>query len=287
MLNKTTLIILFVIASLCCSDKKSTVIEIENLYPWCIVPFDVKERTPQARIQMLQDLGFTDYAYDGKKAHLSEMAKEWRLAKEKGIKIRAVWIWIDDRWDQVGKLNETNEAILTTLKEENLETQIWVSFHANFFEGLEEKMAVEKGAEMIKYLGQRAQSINCKIGLYNHGDWFGEPENQIKIIKALPNLDLGLIFNFHHAYNQVDRFPELVEVMLPYLWSVNLSGVKKGDPSIFEIGKGNHEKAMLKTLFDNGYTKPFGILGHKEKEDVAIVLKGNLDGLASLQISHK
>lgn len=277
----------FLIVMFSCSENKRPAIKIGQTYPWCIVPFDVKKRTPEARIQMLQDLGFTEYAYDWREAHLSEMGREWKLAKAKGIGIRAVWMWIDDDWDKVEKLNANNERILNTLKETGLETQIWVSFHANFFDDLEDEAAVEKGKEMIQYLAERAKSVNCKVGLYNHGDWFGEPKNQIEILKALPEFDLGLIYNFHHGYNQVEGFSKLVDIMLPFLWSVNLSGVKKGDKSIYQIGQGNHEKEMLEVLLEKGYTKSFGILGHKNEEDVAVVLKGNLEGLFSIQNSNK
>ena len=266
------------------STKKTALLEIDNLYPWCIVPFDVKKRTPEARIQMLQDLGFRDYAYDGKKEHLPEMAREWALAKEKGINIRAIWMWIDDRWDEVGKLNETNDKLFKLLTSEKMETQIWVGFHANYFEGLDDTAAIEKGIKMVEHLSKKAKAVNCTIGLYNHGAWFGEPENQIKIIKALPDFEIGLVYNFHHGYNQVERFTDFVDEMLPYLWSVNLSGVKKGAYAVFEIGQGDYEKKMIEILLEKSYDKPFGILGHRKEKDVAKVLKGNLEGLAALKI---
>ncbi len=285
LLNKLLLssFLAFILFS-CSEENTERVIRLDNLYAWCIVPFDAKQRTPEERIQMLLDLGLNEYAYDWRKEHLPEMAKEIRLAREKGINIRAVWMWIDDNWDKVGDLNASNEMILKTLKSEGLETQLWVSFHANFFAGLDEQQAVEKGKEMIAYLSQRVKPLNCKIGLYNHGDWFGEPENQIKIIKSLPDIELGLIYNFHHAYSQVDRFSEICDAMIPHLWAVNLSGVKKGDTSIFTIGEGDYEEKMLNAILEKGYDGPFGILGHKSDEDVATVLKGNLTGLLSLQI---
>jgi hypothetical protein len=37
----------------------------------------------------------------------------------------------------------------------------------------------------------------------------------------------GLVYNFHHAHHQIHNFPALVEMMLPWLWTVNLNGLKQ------------------------------------------------------------
>ncbi|NJN49896.1 MAG: hypothetical protein HC798_00330 [Polaribacter sp.] len=140
---------------------------------------------------------------------------------------------------------------------------------------------------MIEYLSNRAKNLQCKVALYNHGDWFGEPINQIKIIKELPNLELGIIYNFHHAHQQINSFPEMVDAMLPYVWSVNLSGIKKGGPKILPIGEGDHEFDMVKLLLQKGYDGDFGILGHVEQADVKMILKANLKGIKLLNSQLK
>lgn len=147
---------------------------------------------------------------------------------------------------------------------------------------LEQEAAVSKGVEMINYLSQRTDSLSVKIGLYNHGSWFGEPKNQIAILKSLPNRDLGLIYNFHHAHHQLHIYEEIVNDMIPYLWAVNLNGMRKEGPKILPIGQGNLEKEMIEMLLKNGFSGPFGILGHIESEDVELVLKENLQGLSDL-----
>ncbi|MEM9546185.1 MAG: AP endonuclease [Bacteroidota bacterium] len=283
MVSKNTLFLVLVSLLFSCSNKKDGLFDMDNLYPWCIVPFDAKKRTPEARIQMLSELGFQQYAYDWRKEHLPEMTREWSLAEDKGIQVRAVYIWIDDRWDKVGQLNESNEQLLKNLKLAKLETQIWVAFHPNFVEGLKDKEALNKSSKMIYYLCERASDLNCKIALYNHGDWLGEPLNQIRIIKALPKFDLGLIYNFHHSYDQVEYYPEFIGEIIPYLWSVNLSGVQKGTKDIIDLGNGDHEKEMLHLLIQNGYKNAFGILGHRRDEDVKEVLKRNLKGLSIIK----
>ena len=231
---------------------------------------------------MLKRLNIKRYAYDWRVKHLESMAQELQLAKENDIEVISIWMWIDAQWDSVGRLNGPNEEVFKIIEASGYKGQLWVSFNANFFEGLPDQEAVKRGAEMIAYLSQRAAALGCKVGLYNHGDWFGEPAHQIKLIKALPDQDLGLIYNFHHGHHQIDAFPELVPEMLPYLWFVNLNGLRKGGPKILTIGQGDHEKEMIDLLLSAGYQGDFGILGHIEEEDVEQVLKANLDGLKEL-----
>ncbi|MBX2875998.1 MAG: AP endonuclease [Saprospiraceae bacterium] len=272
----------FLLVFSCQTPPSKDNLNIDNIYAWCIVPFDSLERTPEQRIEMLKRLNIKRYAYDWRVKHLESMGRELELAKDNDIEVISVWMWIDAQRDTVGKLNEPNEELFKIVEQMGYKGQLWVSFHANFFAGLSDPDAVQKGAEMIAFLSKRAQALGCNVGLYNHGDWFGEPGNQIKIIEALPEEDLGLIYNFHHGHHQIDAFPQLVEEMLPYLWYVNLNGLQKGGPKILTIGKGDHEKEMIELLLAKGYDGDFGILGHVEEADVEVVLQANLDGLKEL-----
>lgn len=42
----------------------SSLLDRNNLFAWCIIPYDSMNRTTEERITMLQDLGINDYAYD-------------------------------------------------------------------------------------------------------------------------------------------------------------------------------------------------------------------------------
>lgn len=107
---------------------------MDDLLAWCIVPFDNQGRTPEARIRMLEELGFTRYAYDWRPKHLADTARELRLAEQRGIDVTAVWMWIAGEGDRPGQLSESNERLLAALAEAGLSTQIWVGFDARFFE---------------------------------------------------------------------------------------------------------------------------------------------------------
>jgi hypothetical protein len=71
--------------------------------------------------------------------------------------------------------------------------------------------------------------------------------------------------------------------MMPYLWAVNLNGMKEEGPKILPIGKGNLEGEMIRLLEEKGYRGPYGVLGHVEEADVKVILERNLEGLRYLQ----
>jgi hypothetical protein len=250
---------------------------MDDLVAWCIVPFDSRKRSPEERIAMLERLGFKRYAYDWRAEHLPETARELRLASEHGIRVEAVWVWIEK--DQPGRLSESNERLLAALKEAGLATQLWVGFAPGFFEGMSDQEKVARGAEMVRHLSERATQTRSRVALYNHGDWFGEPENQVRIIQALPGRDIGIVYNFHHGHEHIARFEAVMKAIRPYLWVVNLDGMRPEGPKILPFGTGSHERQMLQTVLDSGFTGPFGVLGHVDDADVEQILRGNLRGL--------
>lgn len=265
-------------------SKNQDLLSEKNLVAWCIVPFDNQNRNPQQRIEMLKRLNFSQYAYDWRHQHLATFPEEIKLAKENKVKIAAVWIWIDKNSDAPGKLGDDNETLLSMLKDAGLKTQLWIGFNNNFYEYDDDETKVTKGVEMLKYLQERTKGLVSGIGLYNHGDWFGEPENQIKIIKKMKSKNIGLIYNFHHGHAQIESFPLLLEKMTPWLWTVNINGMKKEGPQILTVGDGDRELEMLRALTKSEFKGTIGILGHIETEDVEKVLRRNLDGLRKVQL---
>ncbi|HZI54375.1 MAG TPA: hypothetical protein VFD56_11750, partial [Chitinophagaceae bacterium] len=251
-----------------------------NLLAWCIVPYDSKKRTSEERALMLKELGITSLAYDMRDADLPNMETEFNTLKKYNINMRGIWFWINNDKDQL--LNKANEAILKTLAATNTKTELWVSFPSQFYDGLADEGKVKKAAQAIQYIHQRAAEIGCTIALYNHKDWFGEPANQVKIIKASGLKDAHIVYNFHHGHKQVAEFDEILKVAKPYLSTVNLNGMKGTDFNILTLGEGDHELEMLKKLRASGFNGSIGIIGHTENEDVKLVLQRNITGLKKL-----
>jgi sugar phosphate isomerase/epimerase len=270
---------------LSCSSIKKTanntiLFAKDNLVAWCVVPFDSAERTPEERAIMLQELGFKHFAYDWRLKHLASFPDEIKALKEHGIDLQSVWLWVDTNSGKI--LDDANERLFTIIKQNNVKTEFWLGFGNNHFEGLSDEEKLKKAMASISYLRDRAKEAGCTISLYNHGDWFGEPVNQVRIIEKMRAKDIGIVYNFHHAHLQVKEFPELLPKMLPYLKTVNLNGMKVGGPKILTLGQGTEELAMLKTLKDSGYKGSLGIICHIETEDAKVVLERNLNGLKSL-----
>jgi hypothetical protein len=227
---------------------------------------------------MLKRLGFTRYVYDWRAEHLPTMTHELQLAQQQGIAVQGVWMWIDGNKDRPGALSADNEQVFKSLHEANLSTQIWLGFNDNYFRDLADEEKVTRGAQMVKYITERAADHSSRVALYNHGDWFGEPENEVRIIQALPKIDIGIIYSFHHGKQQLGRFDAVLKLVRPYLWAVNLNGMRPDGPMIMPFGSGTHERAMLKKVVDSGFVGPFGVLGHVDG-DVEVVLRENLRGL--------
>ena len=261
-------------------NGKPTLFERENLVAWCIVPFDKMKRTPGQRAAMLKELGLTQLAYDWRDEHLPTMEEEIRTLKKNNIKLKSVWFWVNGGTQRT--LDPSNDFILKTLKSNDVKTELWLSFNNNFFANLSDDEKLRKAVAAIREINNKAKAIGCSLHLYNHGSWFGEPENQVKIIESLGTKDIGIVYNFHHARHQTNAFPRLLDVMKPYLTTVNINGMKEGGPMIMTVGEGDRELQMLKQLKASGYTGSIGILSHVDDEDAKVVLKRNLEGFKKI-----
>jgi len=267
-----------------CSERRAagdnTLFFKDNLVAWCIVPFDSVKRTPVERAAMLKELGIRQFAYDWRAEHLPTFPEEIQALKDHDIALKSVWLWVDTDSDAV--IDSLNRKLLDMIRDHDIKTDFWVGFSNRHFDGLTDEQKLNKAVVSVKALHAAAKEIGCTISLYNHGDWFGEPINQIHIIEKAELSDIGIVYNFHHAHTQIDQFPQLLEKMLPYLKTVNLNGMKAGGPKILPIGQGDAEAEMIKTLKSAGYNGAIGILGHVEDADAQQVLLENLNGLKSL-----
>lgn len=273
------LLVVVVLTSQSCHNKQRPLFEVSQVSPWCIIGFDSLDRTPEQRIAMLEEMGFTKYGFNKGKGDLTTMKREFQLAKEHEIEIPSVFLWLNAKRDSVGTLSAANLELLTNLKEIDQKPTLWVSFSDNFYKNTSHEEAVKLSIDMIRYVQTQASQIGCEIALYNHHGWFGNPYHQLEILERIKDPKLTMVYNFHHAQEYVDQFPDIAHKIVPYLSYVNLNGVKKEGPQIIPIGQGNFELQMVQTLLDEGYTGPWGILGHIKTEDVKKVLQENIDGM--------
>ena len=265
-------------------DSKS-VLRQENLVAWCIVPFDDRDRTSEQRAIMLKKLGIRKFAYDYRAKHVPHFEEEILACKKQGIEMTAWWF--------PGALNPSAKHMLSLFEKHKITPQLWISGGGAATKTPEEQQArIAAEVARIRPIAEAAARINCRVELYNHGGWFGEPENQIAIIKALKMQNVGIVYNLHHGHEHLERFEELLQTMLPYLDALNLNGmVAAGDQAgkkILPLGAGNLDLELLSLIQNSGYTGPIGILNHTQ-EDAEKRLQDNLNGLAWLkeQLSGK
>lgn len=250
----------------------------DNLIAWCIVPFDAKKRGPEERAEMLQRLGFSKFAYDYRAEHIPTFDAEITALKARSIELSAWWF--------PQTLNAEAKQVLECLHRNNVRTQLWVTGGGQPTKSPEEQTArVKSEAARIRPIADEAAKIGCTVALYNHGGWFGEPENQLAILDELKLANVGLVYNLHHGHAHVDRLAKLLKQMQPHLWCLNLNGMaQEGDAQgrkILQLGQGERDLELLKVIVASGYRGRIGILGHTQ-DDAAARLQDNLDGLAWL-----
>jgi len=252
-----------------------------NLVAWCIVPFDAKKRGPGERAAMMEQLGIRHFAYDYRAEHIAQWDDELAALKRHGISLDAWWF--------PATMNDEARRAVELFKRHGVKPQFWVTGGGAFVKQPEEQLArVESEARRIRPIAEAAASVGSQVALYNHGGWFGEPENQIAVIERLQRdgvMNVGIVYNLHHGHDHLDRFPALLAKMKPHLLALNLNGMTKdGDKAgkkIMVLGHGDLDLALLKAIRDSGWRGPVGILNHTNL-DAEQRLRENLDGLDHL-----
>jgi sugar phosphate isomerase/epimerase len=233
---------------------------------------------------MLDRLGIRRLAYDYRAEHIPTFDSEVETMKRHRIEFLAWWFPVE--------LNDEARGILAVIERHKITPQLWVmgggpptKAGAPPEGAAEQRARVEAEARRIRPIAEAAARLGCKVALYNHGNWFGEPENQIEIIERLkPDAitNVGIVYNFHHGHDHIDRFPQMFRRMQPWLLCVNLSGmVKDGERTgrkILHLAEGDQELGMLRVIRDSGWSGPIGIIDHRPETDSEETLRNNLRG---------
>jgi len=249
----------------------------DNLIAWCIVPFDSKNRTPEQRAQMLNELGINKLAYDWREKHVPTFDDEVTALKKHNIKLQSFWYYSGPNPQD----DKNFSKMIDVLKRHNVKTQIWTMITGIAgLDSMSQEKKVAAVSKPVKYIAEQAAQIGCSVGLYNHGGWFGEPENQLAIIEYLRMPNIGIVYNFSHSEEQIHRFPDFYPKILPHLYAINLTGLQGGYPAkVVPVGKGNIEYKMMKIIEESDYTGPIGIINEDFAPDAEDGLEMNMEGL--------
>ena len=265
------------------ATAEATIFAPDNIVAWCIVPFDATTRGPEERAAMLKRLGIRKLAYDWRDEHIATFDAEVDAMKSNGIEITAWWF--------PSALDGTAQTILKVIERHKITPQLWVMGGGTpTTDPAAQAAQVEREVARIRPIAEAAQKLGCKVALYNHGGWFGEPENQVAIIEHLRSVgmqNVGIVYNFHHGHDHIARFPELWKLMQPHLLAVNLNGMEQGADKqgrkILNLSTGDRELAMMRIIRGSGWRGPVGIIDHRPETDSESTLKDNLRGLEWLR----
>lgn len=250
----------------------------QNLVAWCVVPFDASNRTPAERAEMLERLGFTKLAYDWRDNHIPTFEDEILCLRKHNIEFFAHWM--------TGPESPGYQPMMQLFEKYQLHPQLWIIAPA--MEAASQQERVEVNARALLPFVADAKRLGCKLGLYNHGGWSGEPENMIAMTQWLrehaETEDVGIVYNLHHGHEHLARFAEALKAMQPYLLCLNLNGMNPAGPKILPLGQGTEDLRILKIIRDSAYHGPLGILDHREDTDAEISLRQNLSGLRKLLV---
>jgi hypothetical protein len=251
----------------------------DNLVAWCIVPFDASKRGPGERAAMLERLGLQAIAYDYRDEHIPTFDVEITALREANIRLGAWWCGGVDPRDPLGG---SVGLALETLRRNQASSDLWVLIREQALEGLSQEEKVSLTARAVEKIAGEAAAIQGRVGLYNHGGWYGDPENQLAVLGRIHAQNVGLVYNFHHGHEHFDRLEGLFPRMVPHLLCVNLNGMTLGGEKILPLGSGERDQEMLELIRQSGYQGPIGILDHRSELDAEESLQENLNGLAKL-----
>lgn len=248
----------------------------ENLMAWCIVPFDAKKRGPEERAEMLQRLGLKHFAYDWRDEHLPTLDRELDALQKRGVGLDAFWFPAGLEPEKSPQV----KTILEFLERRKVKTQLWLLL--NLPDSGSQQERVDRTVAPVRWIADAAGRLGCTVALYNHGGWFGEPENQVQILQAADRKNVGIVYNFHHAHERIDDWPAMFSLMKPHLLALNINGMRKEGPKILSLGQGGRELEMLRVVASSDYRGPIGILCHREEMDAEVALRENMTGLRDL-----
>jgi sugar phosphate isomerase/epimerase len=255
-----------------------------NLLAWCIVPFDALQRTPQQRAEMLQRLGIDALAYDWREKDIDTFDEELRQLRAHDIRLTAFWLSGSSQPDEQGVRDDPKlRPVLDFIRRNELHIEVWKMLPEDELSAISDiETRFEEATRQVRLLANVFDDLGCKVGLYNHGGWSGQPQTMVEIAQRLEREKVGIVYNFHHGHEHLDQMPGAFTAMLPHLLCVNLNGMAANGPKILPLAEGEDDAQILRMVAESGYSGPIGILDHRMETDAELSLRQNLAGMQKL-----
>jgi sugar phosphate isomerase/epimerase len=255
----------------------------QNLTAWCVVPFDARKRGPLERAEMLQRLGFKNFAYDWRSKDVPTFDAEVEALSQHGINLVAWWFPTDAE-------DPNAQTILKVIKRHDIHPQLWVMGSGSPTKtDAEQWQRTEQEAERIRKIVELAAPCGCPVELYNHNGWFGQPDNEVAVIERLKLKGVsgvGMVYNFSHGHGDIADFPAIWKRIEHYVVAVNVSGMVTSE-RLIPPSQGDKELDMLRTIRESRWRGPIGVIA-EQGGDAEVTLRNDLRGLDWLreEIAH-
>ncbi len=265
----------------------------ENLFGWSIMAFDAARRGPKERCAAVKRLGLGGYGivpftYRFERVLTAdELDAELGAMKEAGLEVQTIWA---DRLNPQEPLGTDLEnlhltgLVVEALKRNNTKADVWFWMRDSYlknFDQLTDVQRTTKIAAAVDQIAAEIEPLGGRVGLYNHGGWLGEIENQLKVLKAMKQQNAGIALNLHHGGPSPNRVSKIIEQAGDRLLAIVLNGHNAdGKPrGIQPFGSHDADLGTLRAIIDSGFTGSIGLLDHNFESDTETRLSRSADGL--------
>jgi len=153
---------------------------------------------------MLEKLGVKKFVYDYRAERIPQWDDELSALKKHGVELFGWWF--------PTSLNDEAEKTLELFKHHGVKPQLWVNGNGgpDGGEGRSGSSGAcrERGRASEAHL-RSGGSAGLQVALYNHGAWYGEPEERRSpragSCKAQGIKNIGIVYNLHHGHGHLDR----------------------------------------------------------------------------------
>ena len=158
---------------------------------------------------MLRQLGFKHFAYDWRAEHVPTFDAEMDALQAHGIELDAFWF--------PGGLNKDARTILDVLKRHSIQTQLWVTMHGP--RARKAKDRAEKVAAAVRGRSSRSPTKRRRSAARSASTTTAagsaSPRTSSRSSSGSNRPNVGIVYNLHHGHDHLDRFPALLQKMMP------------------------------------------------------------------------
>jgi hypothetical protein len=164
------------------------------------------------------------------------------------------------------------------IKRHDIHPQLWVMGGGGPTKTeAEQAQRIEQEAERVQQIVVLAAPCRCKVELYNHNGWFGQPDNEVAVIKRLREKGVDgveMVYNFSHGHGDMAEFPSIWRRIAPFVIAVNVSGMV-ADERLIPPSQGDKELDMLRAPFcDFGFVEHRAISADRHRRDALLSRQG-------------